>query len=101
MPLPQNLTVGPLVYTVEEIADLRHEGVPIFGEINPTRKVCYITIERDMPMQRKQVTLWHELIHAILNHAQRSDVSDEVVGVLAFGIVDLLKDNPWLREGRE
>lgn len=97
--LPETIVVGPLIYIVEEVSDLYHKGQPIFGYYNPAGG--RIQIEADISETRKLITLWHEMLHAILNHAQRGDTSEEVVGTLAVGIVDLLKDNPALRESRD
>ena len=100
MTLPTSIEIGPLIYVVDEVSDLHHKGLPIFGYYNPGGQ--RIQIERDMSGEYKLITLWEEMLHAILNHSGRSnDIPHEVVGVLAFGIVDLLKDNPALRESRD
>jgi len=96
MSLPQSILIGPIEYCLKEVSGLRstQDHTEILGEMDPTE--CFIRVEADIPSQRKQVTLWHEIIHAILAQAQRRDVSDEVVGVVSFGIVEVLRRNPAL-----
>lgn len=97
MRLPDSIMIGPIEYGLEEIAGLRStsDHTEILGEMDPT--ACFIRVEQEIPAQRQQVTLWHEILHAILAQAQRRQVSDAVVGVLAFGIVEVLRRNPELR----
>ena len=96
--LPESVVIGPITYFIEEIPDLRDEDGPIFGELDLAGKEDCIRIERDTTIHRKVVVLWHEIIHAILEQAQRFDVPHEIVGVLAYGIVDALHNNAALRE---
>ena len=95
--LPKSIVIGPLTYKIEEISDLYHKGTAIFGFFNPTNVV--IQIEKDIPGQRRLITLWHEILHAILNHADRGDVDDNVISTLGFGVVQVLQANPFLGDG--
>lgn len=96
MTLPTSIEIGPLTYVIEEVPDLYHKGIAIFGFFNPSG--LSIRVERDIPEQRKRITLWHEILHAILNHAEKGGVDDDIVSILAFGIVDVLRRNPGLME---
>jgi hypothetical protein len=44
--------------------------------------------------------LWHEIVHAVFSNAAL-DVEENVVRVLAHGIVEVLGANQWLQEAGE
>lgn len=97
MTLPKTIIIGPLTYTIEEVPDFYHKGVAIFGFFSPSEQI--IRIERDMPIQRKRITLWEEIIHAVLSHAEKAAVvPEDVVSILSFGIMGVLQTNPILHK---
>lgn len=94
--------VGAIDYAVREVENLRSSksNEEIWGEIHPEDAPCEIHLESNQPEQRKQITLWHEIIHAILQNAGKQDeVEDAEVSALAYGIAAALRDNPSLRSG--
>ena len=95
MSIPKTIVISPLTYVVEQVTDLYHKGTPVFGVFDPSKLI--IQIEQNMPEQRKPITLWHEVLHAILNHVERKDVDEDIMTILAFGIVGVLQTNPTLR----
>lgn len=54
-----------------------------------------ILLLRQMPPDVKRATLFHEAIHAILEHAGQ-DCEEGVIDAIAHGIYEMLQDNPWL-----
>lgn len=89
------IKVGPVTYDIVYSSDaLLLDGVLADGMIDGDRAV--ITIDASLPRERRAVTIWHELIHAI--EIDRAMVfSEREVDALARGIVAILVDNPdWL-----
>ncbi len=44
------------------------------------------------------MTLWHEILHGILNGAAQTEEHNEAhIDALAHGIIQVLRDNPQLR----
>ena len=96
MTLPATVRIGGETYQVQPVADLHdHEG-GLNGKVRVNDRL--IEIEEEMHPAQQRVTLWHEVVHALLVHAGQHAQVEEVVGVLGYGIVQVLRDNPWLRE---
>ena len=58
---------------------------------------CEIHIEKKMSLQTKQLTVWHEVIHAILIHAGVNKHDEQLINILSYGIMDVLENNPEMR----
>lgn len=89
------IKVGPVTYDVVYSTDAPHlDGVVADGVIDADRAV--ITIDASLSRERRAVTIWHELIHAI--EVDRSMVfTEREVDAIARGVVSILIDNPdWL-----
>ncbi len=54
-----------------------------FGQID--YKTCRIYINEDMPSTIKKVTVCHEIVHGILAHIGRDDLSNDEVLVSSLG----------------
>ena len=90
------IKIGPLRFQVIEVPELASESGELHGDIN-FRK-CRIRIDADDSPQIKQITLWHEILHGILyGAAHRSDHNEAHIDALAHGIIQVLRDNPQLR----
>lgn len=88
------IKIGPIVYTVEVIKDLKNEsGVELFGEIDYTPQV--IRLEEEMPPERARVAIWHEILHGV-DQAYCLGLGEQSVGTLGMIIAQLLIDNPEL-----
>lgn len=93
--IPFSVTVGPMQYTVRAIPELRAEdGQRLNGHI--LYGPCEIRIDAGLDPQVQRVTLWHEVLHAILTHAGHEDDAEKVVEILSYGLVAALRDNPGL-----
>jgi hypothetical protein len=88
------IRIGPIDYDVIEVKGLVSKEFAC-GECNYERG--RIRIDAGMHSQVKQVTIWHEAIHAILHGAAIGDHDEQVVDALAHGIVQVLRDNAELR----
>lgn len=90
------IKIGPLCYEVVEVAELASAGGELHGDINYRK--CRIRIDADDAPQIKRVTLWHEILHGILTGAAQSEDHNEAhIDALAHGIIQVLRDNPQLR----
>lgn len=90
------IKVGPIIYPIEYVADLKDGDVELDGwvQYNPT----VIQLAEEICEQRELTCLWHEILHAILTHSGRSNHDHGMLDALSYGIIGVLKDNPWFRE---
>jgi hypothetical protein len=89
------IQIGPLRYEVVEVEELAGKAGELCGDI--TAYKCRIRIAADMDPQAKLVTLWHEILHGILSTAAHNEDHNEAhIDALAHGIIQVLRDNPFL-----
>lgn len=87
-------------YTVEETSDFFSADATHFGQVNYTK--AQIFLNKDLNEEIKQESLCHEIVHAMLVHIGRSDLSGDEQFVQAlgnaiyqtFGIGGISKTNP-------
>ena len=97
------IQVGAVVVNVVEIPDLTgnhvKDGEKLWGHVSYQDHA--IQIEKNQFPTMKNQTLWHEIIHIVLDNAGMSDHSgDEVlVSVLANGVSQVLLNNKEMRDG--
>lgn len=91
--LPETVQIGPVTYTVKEEARTATEGY--YGQIIFSESM--ITLTPGMSDSLKLITLWHEILHALLHQAGLKDHDEHVIVPISFGIVDILENNPQLR----
>lgn len=89
--------IGPIEYTVKENARFPQDNLA--GQIRYLEQV--IEIQPGMGKAVTKVTLWHEMIHGILFAGGYREQDEQMVDVLAYGIVKLLQDNPELIEAEQ
>jgi len=96
--LPSSVVVGGIRYSVRRIKNLSAGEQKLDGHINYGRAI--IEIEDDIDDQVAIETLWHEIIHAILVQAGQSKISKNEMAIeaLAYGIAQVITDNPRLQE---
>lgn len=84
------MRIGPYIYPgLRNEADKR-----MYGFIDyPT---CEISLDESSSPQVLEVTLWHEIIHAILYNAGITKHKEKLVDIIAAGITQVLQDNPRL-----
>ena len=89
------IKIGGMVYVVNRVPDLRHpDGRKLDGHILDGD--CRIDLEANLPFQPEMQTIWHEVVHGILIHAGRGELKEEIIDALAYGIIQVLYDNPLL-----
>jgi len=93
---PQSIRIGPVDYQIVVVENLISDDQKLNGQImyNPS----VIKLDEDMGPQMTRKVLWHETLHAILTHAGIDNEPENIVDALAYGIIAILRDNPWMRE---
>lgn len=92
------IKIGGLDYDVIEEPNLCAEDGTrrLNGHIVYDR--CQIKIDNGLNPQAKNITMWHEIIHGILTHAGVKDHDETHIEVLSYGLDQVLRDNPYLRQ---
>ena len=92
----QTVRIGIRDYDITTVAGLRgHDDTPLYGVINFGQGT--IRLEQDLRPDYSPVVLWHEIVHGILETSGQEQ-SERICDAMAYGIVQILRDNPWLRE---
>lgn len=94
MKIPKSVRIGGVEYEVfDNVSGLNDGQNVLAGEINYNDSVIRLN-EVVAGHQMKCITLWHEILHGIRNHAG-IEIEDEetVVELFARGIYQVLQDN--------
>jgi hypothetical protein len=94
MKIPNSIRIGGIEYTVTYEPNVRLGNELCYGTISYDD--CKITLsETDgTGHQRRCVTLLHEILHGIRNHAGlRIEDEEEIVDMFARGLYQVLQDN--------
>lgn len=92
MSVPSKIRINGYDYRVRE-----KKGLPGADIGRCTNHLRDIQLEKKMPEATKFSVLWHEAIHAVLLNAGNKDHAEELIEQLEAGVVQLLRDNPYLR----
>jgi hypothetical protein len=94
----EQIKIGPIVYELVDVAGLhdQEDRCKLDGHIR--YGPCIIELEKNLSPQARCQVLWHEVLHAILAHAGYQKHDDCLLDALAYGIMAVLQDNPWLVE---
>jgi hypothetical protein len=99
-PVLTNIRIGPLDYGVSYLARPIDEGEICWGYVKHGARA--IVVDSELCAQRTLVTLWHETLHALLDQTGLVPQGEEALcNALAHGIVQVLRDNPPMRQGGE
>jgi len=92
------IKIGGMVYQVVEVQGLTNgdKDTKLNGHIKYND--CEICVEAGLSPQAKLQTIWHEIVHGILTQSGAPKQNELMIDALAYGIVDVLKNNPWLTE---
>lgn len=94
MKLPASVKIGTIDYTIRENPRYKSEG--LIGQIMYYEST--IEIQTDLALGMVQIGLWHEMLHGILLQGGFREHDERLLDVLAYGIVRLLQDNPFLNQ---
>lgn len=91
----KEIKIGGVIYEIEDAANLRGDkDQQLDGWIRygPAK----ILLSSEMGGQRRRVVLWHEVLHGIMTQAGYDKHDEALIDALAYGIVQVLQDNPIL-----
>jgi hypothetical protein len=89
-----SLKVGAIRYKVEYVHDLKRNEQKLDGHIQHSQ--TKISLDAGLNHQAMVQTLLHEIVHAIATQIGRQEIREGVVDALAFGVYQVLRDNPAL-----
>ena len=88
------IKIGAIDYPILDRDDLHDNHKPLYGWIK--FNTMEIILSTELGPQARYVVLWHEVVHGILNHAGIDDSDEKLINALAYGVVQVLRDNPAL-----
>lgn len=89
-----SLKIGAIRYKLAYVHDFKRGDEKMDGRIEHSQ--TKITLDADLSHQAMVQTLLHETIHAIATQIGRQRMSEGIVDALAFGVYQVLRDNPAL-----
>lgn len=94
MKIPDSIRIGGVEYLVEHV-DYLNNGVNMaYGHIDYDNGKIELSSTAGNSHERQCITLWHEILHGIRNHAcLEIENEEQVVDVLSRGIYQVLQDN--------
>lgn len=94
MKIPESVRIGGVEYPVVFVSDL-NDGVNLaYGHIDYENNVIRLSGTYGTGHQKRCITLWHEILHGIREHAGlKIENEEDVVTMFAKGIYQVLQDN--------
>ena len=94
MKVPESVRIGGVEYEVRYEPNLRLNNNLCYGTINYDESTITLSKKDGTEHQRRCITLWHEILHGIRNHAGLEiENEEEIVDMFARGIYQVLQDN--------
>lgn len=94
MKIPKSVRIGGVEYTVKEVEIARLGTNLCWGTIDYGTSTIQLSTMDDTSHQHQCVTLWHEILHGLFEHAcVHPEDEEEIVDVLAKGVYQVLQDN--------
>lgn len=94
MKIPNSIRIGGVDYSIEHQENVRLGNVICYGTIDYTTSTILISTTDSVGHQHKCITLWHEIMHGIFEHAcSHPENEEEIVDILSKGIYQVLQDN--------
>jgi hypothetical protein len=95
MKIPERIRIGGVEYTVVEKSGLNNGENVCYGHIDYQKSI--IELNPDIQEhQKKCMTLWHEIVHGIIEHTNMdvtNSSEESVVDTIAKGVYQVLQDN--------
>ena len=94
MKLPESVRIGGVEFPVVYVDNLNNGTNLAYGHIDYEN--CHIELSNTVGTahEKRCITLWHEILHGIRNHAGLEIENEEdVVDMFAKGIYQVLQDN--------
>lgn len=94
---PKTLKIGAHTYEIEVEPRIERDYTRFWGRLEYAKNK--LQLDSELVGIRKYETLWHGCFHGILSNGGFRKHDEQMVDVLAAGVVQLLQDNPWMRDG--
>lgn len=96
MKIPENIRIGGVDYEIQKQDTVIMGNQLCNGRIDFEGSV--ITLRDDIGTQFQGITLWHEILHGIINHSEaelgiNEEREENIIRVLSRGIYQVLQDN--------
>jgi hypothetical protein len=103
--MKDSIEIGPFTYKIKLQKHVTSpEGSPLVGQIEYS--TCTIELLKSQSDDMLMVTLWHEIVHALFMQygvSQEDTIKiarEQLIDIIALGIHDVVKRNPWLIDNR-
>lgn len=93
--MSETIKVGPVDFKLLVAEQTELTETAFLGRLDMARET--ITINADLAPKSAKITVWHEVIHAILLQAGINNHSEGEIEALSYGIVSVLINNEILR----
>lgn len=94
MKIPESIRIGGVEYKIQYGPNLRLENLITYGSIDFDNSTINLSSTDGTEHQKRCLTLWHEILHGVVNHAGLEiENEEEVVEMFAKGIYQVLQDN--------
>lgn len=94
MKIPENIRIGGVDYEIRYEDNVVIRNDVCYGTINYEESTITLSDTRGTGHQHRCITLWHEILHGIRNHAGLEIKNEEaIVDMFAKGIYQVLQDN--------
>lgn len=94
MKIPNSVRIGGVEYAVMHEGNLNDGANLLYGRVD--WEPSEILLKFGMGEQHASITLWHEIIHALLYHScieLEDETEERIAEALGFGIYQVLEDN--------
>lgn len=94
MKIPESIRIGGIEYEIEYVPNLRDGNRLLYGYIDYDNSKIQISETDGRGHQHQCLTLLHEILHGIREHAGLTiENEEEVMEVLSKGLYQVLQDN--------
>ena len=94
MKIPESVRIGGIDYKIEYADNVRIGDELCYGSISYDDSVITLSTNDGTEHQRRCITLWHEILHGIREHAGMKIKDEEaIVEMFSKGIYQVLQDN--------
>lgn len=96
MKIPNKVRIGGVDYEIKTESNVRIGNDLAFGKIDYGDCIITLSDTDGKNHQHRCITLWHEILHGITEHAcldLPQDDEEKIIDTLAKGIYQVLQDN--------
>jgi hypothetical protein len=92
--IPESVRIGGVEYQIEYIPNLRDGNRLLYGQIDYDNNKLYLSENDGTGHQNRCITLLHEVLHGIREHAcMEIENEEKIVEMFSKGLYQFLQDN--------